>query len=215
MNNIEFSNFNLLDDSLLNERSSNCCGADGYISSYKRNRFSPSRTVKEKAIEKGLMESESNFTNESLLDGLSDVSLLNADGESIYSNAISPEQVDAAAKAATAAAMIIQQRRAAKAESEKSAIKASCGRKPLIGKAKKAKYEKCVSDFLKRKQDAEKAQAQSQATTFPPVDYSRLAAPQEDDKILGMPKGLAIGLGLAVLALGGFVAFKMIKKARG
>jgi hypothetical protein len=34
----------------------------------------------------------------------------------------------------------------------------------------------------------------------------------DDDKILGMPKGLAIGLGIAVLAIGGFIAYKVIKK---
>jgi hypothetical protein len=35
---------------------------------------------------------------------------------------------------------------------------------------------------------------------------------QEDDKILGMPKGLAIGLGIAVLAIGGYIAYKKFKK---
>jgi len=32
-----------------------------------------------------------------------------------------------------------------------------------------------------------------------------------DGKILGMPKGLAIGLGIAVLAIGGFITYKIIK----
>ena len=31
---------------------------------------------------------------------------------------------------------------------------------------------------------------------------------EDDDKILGMPKGLAIGLGIAVLAIGGFLVYK-------
>jgi hypothetical protein len=35
---------------------------------------------------------------------------------------------------------------------------------------------------------------------------------QEDDKILGMPKGLAIGLGIALLAVGGYIAYKKFKK---
>jgi hypothetical protein len=35
---------------------------------------------------------------------------------------------------------------------------------------------------------------------------------EDDDKILGMPKGLAIGLGIALLAIGGFIAYKKLKK---
>jgi hypothetical protein len=210
MNNIEFNNSELLDDSILNESQSNCCGADGYMSSYNRNRFSPSRTVREES----LMESESNFTNESLLD-LSDTSLLNANGDCEYSNAISPEQVDAATKAATAAAMIIRQRRAAKAESEKGAIKASCGRKPLIGKKKKEKYQKCVSDFLKNKQDAEKVKTQVPDSTFVPTNIERMAAPDDDDKFLGMPKAVGITVtvvGALALIVGGIFLVKKLRK---
>jgi hypothetical protein len=211
MNNIEFTNSELLDDSIINESSSSYCGADGYMSSYKRNRFSPSRTIREKS----LMEIESNFTNESLLDGLSDVSLLNADGEPEFSNAISPEQVDAAAKAAGIAANIIRQRRAAKAESEKGAIKASCGRKPIFGKAKKAKYQKCVSDFLKNKQDAEKTKPQVPDSTFVPTNIEKMAAPEEDDKFLGMPKAVGITVtvvGALALIVGGIFLVKKLRK---
>lgn len=39
------------------------------------------------------------------------------------------------------------------------------------------------------------------------------SAQDDDNKILGMPKGLAIGLGIAILAIGGVVVYKkMIKK---
>jgi hypothetical protein len=34
----------------------------------------------------------------------------------------------------------------------------------------------------------------------------------DGDKILGMPKGLAIGLGVALLAIGGYIAYKKFKK---
>ena len=36
-------------------------------------------------------------------------------------------------------------------------------------------------------------------------------ASENEDKILGMPKGVAIGVGVAVLAIGGFFAYKYFK----
>jgi len=40
------------------------------------------------------------------------------------------------------------------------------------------------------------------------VDEDGDGIPDDEEKILGMPKGLAIGLGIAILAVGGFIVYK-------
>lgn len=146
--------------------------------------------------------------------GLED-SLLNAAGQEYYSNAISPEQAKQAADIAKQGAQVIsgliQNKKANQSEIEKQ-VKAACGRKPLFGKAKKAKYQKCASDIAKSYQKAN-APASTPAPTAPSTERTSAPAPApEKNKFLGMPIGVAIGLGVAVLGLGGFLIYKKIKK---
>jgi hypothetical protein len=208
MNNLDLLNADALDESVVNAvgsmtanyEYSSCCGADGY----------------------------SNLINESLLDGLTEnTSLLNANG---YSNgegdevpvptptpqkgsSVTPEMVQAGLGVTTAVISGVQQKRATQAGQDKIAMRNLCGRKPILGKKKKAEYQKCVSDFMKSKQV-------SQTPVMPPEYYQQQQrmmnpTPEGDDKIMGMPKGVAIALGVVVLAVGGFFAYKMIKKAQG
>jgi hypothetical protein len=63
-----------------------------------------------------------------------------------------------------------------------------------------------------REEERLKAQQEAQAHTnavsdsVTKQDISDINA--SDDKILGMPKGVAIGLGVAIVALGGFLVYK-------
>lgn len=158
------------------------------------------------------------FTNERLLDGLTEnTSLLNADG---YSNGegggeskVSPEMIQAGIGATTAIIAGIQASKASPAGQSKQDLKNACGRKPLF-KKKKAKWQECVNEYMKAKQVAQTPVA----PVAPPVDYSQRGMKANDDsdgKILGMPKGLAIGLGV-VLALGiTFVTIKIVRAKMG
>lgn len=158
-----------------------------------------------------LDESFGNFTNESLLDGLTEnTSLLNADGDKPTSGGsggagqyVNPETVQAGVAATTAIASTIMANRNSPAGQSKKELKAVCGRKPLLRK-NKAKYQECVNKYLASKQPVAPAYN-------PSSDRSVNLPPVADDKILGMPKPLAIGLGV-VLAIGvTFIAVKVYK----
>lgn len=186
-NDFDLSNADALDESVANAigmndsfQYSSCCGADG----------------------------QSNFTNESLLDGLTEnTSLLNAEGGG--ESKVSPEMIQAGIGATTAIVAGIQASKASPSGQAKQDLKNACGRKPLF-KKKKAKWQECVNEYMKSKQVAQTPVA----PVAPPVDYSQRNMRSGDDsdgKILGMPKGLAIGLGV-VLALGlTFVAVKVVR----
>ena len=156
----------------------------------------------------------SNLINESLLDGLTEnTSLLNADGEGGGGSKVSPEMIQAGIGATTAVIAGIQASKASPAGQSKQDLKNACGRKPLF-KKKKAKWQECVNEYMKAKQVAQTPVA----PVAPPVDYSQRSMRSGDDsdgKILGMPKGLAIGLGV-VLALGiTFVTIKVVRAKMG
>jgi len=156
-----------------------------------------------------LDESFGNFTNESLLDGLTEnTSLLNADGDAPKSSGggagqyVNADTIQAGLAVTTAVASGIQASRNSPAGQSKKELKAVCGRKPLL-KKNKAKYQECVTKYI--------ASKQAPVYTPPPVDRSVTPPPVADDKILGMPKPLAIGLGIVLLAGLSFVGYKMYK----
>ena len=115
-----------------------------------------------------------------------------------------------------------------------------CKRPALnVGKKKRA-YQQCLADYqatvtakgdavaqaeLKTAQAQEEANVAKQqlaeaksstptaggATKQATDSTGSGAGDSSDGKILGMPKGLAIGLGIAILAVGGFFVVKMIR----
>jgi hypothetical protein len=111
-------------------------------------------------------------------------------------------------------------------------IDAICGKKPLFGKEKKARYQKCVEDAQKRKIEAplkaqelelesKRLQAQMEQTR---LEQQRLAGSgsgsgdtdtDKDKKFLGMPKAVGITVavvgGLALIVGGIFLVRKMRK----
>lgn len=198
MTNLDLLNAEGLDDSLenavgdmtANYEYSSCCGVDGY----------------------------SNLTNQSLFDKYGANGYSNTEGgegedaktpdKAASKGSVTPEMIQAGIGITTAVIQGQQQRRATQEGQDKIAMRKMCGRKPLIGKKKKAEYQKCVSDFIKSKQ--------SNQPQYTP-DYSpqqRVLSPDVsgDGKVLGLPKGVAIAIGVVVLAVGGYFAVKAIKK---
>ena len=90
-----------------------------------------------------------------------------------------------------------------------------------LNKKKWDAYRDCLKAQLQAKnEEIEIARAESQSKEKFDVgsnsenqyrESSNDSLGVDDDKILGMPKGLAIGLGIAVLAIGGFITYKIIK----
>lgn len=147
------------------------------------------------------------------------VALANADGldDSIFSNAegMTDEQKQAAIQAGVqvasgvAAAIKNRPRNITKQE-----YKAACGRKPLIGKAKKASYQKCVDNYLKSKSNEKK----DDTYVAPPSSSKDIYTPSsksDEKKFLGMPMGAGITvtvLAVAALAFGGYKLYVKLKK---
>lgn len=191
MTNLDLLNAEGLDDSLenavgdmtANYEYSSCCGVDGY----------------------------SNLTNQSLLEEYGANGMVSEIPEVPSSGGeggISPEMIQAGIGTATAIIQGIQQKRATQEGQDKIAMRKMCGRKPLIGNKKKAEYQKCVSDFIKSKQQS------TQQQYVPDPSQQRTVSPDAsgDGKVLGVPKGVAIAIGVVVLAVGGYFAVKAIKK---
>jgi hypothetical protein len=148
------------------------------------------------------------------------VALANADGldDSIFSNAegMTDEQKQAAIQAGVQVASgvftAIKNRPKAITKQE---YKAACGRKPLIGKAKKASYQKCVDNYLKSKSTSKESNTTNPSVI--PSNSDKYFAPSdnEEKKFLGMPMGAGITvtvLAVAALAFGGYKLYVKLKK---
>jgi hypothetical protein len=151
----------------------------------------------------------SGFTNESLLDGLTEnTSLLNADG---YSNYVTPEMVKASIDLTTTAV------KAGSASKERRA-EGSCVRPAMaesfINRKKWAEYNKCKEQ--QAKDDERAAQIESQRTERERIALERARIGESSgDKFLGMPK--AVGITVAVvgglaLVVGGIFLVKKLRK---
>lgn len=166
-------------------------------------------------LDESIFFNSSNFTNESLLDGLTEnTSLLNADGDSPapkksgggagqYVNA---ETVQAGVAATTAIASSIMANKNSPAGQSKKEIKAVCGTKMpfYLNKKKKKAYQECVANYLKSKQPV--------APVYnPSADRSINLPPVVDNKILGMPKPLFVGLSIVATVALIFVGVKIYK----
>lgn len=146
------------------------------------------------------------------------VALANADGldDSIFSNAegdtkgLTPEQIQAGVAVATGVATAIKNR---PRNITKEEYKAACGRKPLIGKAKKASYQKCVDSYLKSKSNEKK----DDTYVAPPSSSKDSFTPSvsEEKKFLGMPIKYGIPVAVITVAALAFGGYKLYVKLKG
>lgn len=140
-------------------------------------------------------------------------------GIDAYSNGdgMTPEQKAELAKAGGQLAAQLLKSKGSKTDLEKK-IKAVCGRKPIglfsmgkKGKKRIEKYKSCADNVLKSEN---KPDTNLPSPPTPKISSEKAAMDKEDDKFLGMPKGLGITVavvgGLAIL-VGGFF---LIKKFR-
>jgi hypothetical protein len=90
----------------------------------------------------------------------------------------------------------------------KQDIVAVCGRKPIIGKNKKAAYQKCVENYLKTKNPSSGNKSED-LETYSPVDtkYDR-----NPNKKPSMKTGLLITIGVLAAAGIGFAVYKLVLK---
>lgn len=232
MNNLELLNADGLDESV-----SNCCGFDAVYSNVQAlPPCNPAQIYfgltqgcdpsGKKTKAKTSSNTYSGITNESLL-GANGQVFSNLTAEEIAQQQLDAQNAGTVAGAATssgkseavqagimtaaAIAQGIQNKRASEEGQQKIAIKNACGRKPVFaigkkGKAKKSEYQACVNKFL---------QAKNASTPYVPPTYTAppnfnrgKVAGDDDGKILGMPTGVAIGIGVLILAVGGFVVYK-------
>jgi len=143
------------------------------------------------------------------------IALANADGldDSIFSNAegITAEQIQVGAQVASNVITAIKNRPKAISKEE---YKAACGRKPLIGKAKKASYQKCVDNYLKSKSNSKESNTTSPSVN-PPSSNKEYTKNNDEKKFLGMPMGAGITvvvLATAALAFTGYKLYVKFKK---
>lgn len=96
---------------------------------------------------------------------------------------------------------IARQRQQSGASSNRQARIAACGRKPLIGKKKKAAYNQCVAN----------AQAGANIPNSPmtPPDFRSGEGDGGDNKTM---QYVGIGLGVVVLGVVGFILYKKFGK---
>jgi hypothetical protein len=156
--------------------------------------------------------------NENLLDGLTEnTSLLGADGvEDRYSNyTLTSADVQAGA------ALVGTIAQAAASKPDASGCKKPSMQESFLNRGKWSKYKDCVknaNDLAEKANAAERERTEQQRLK---VEQAKLALQQlntsrvnreADGKILGMPKGLAIGLGVAILGAAVFVTYKIIKR---
>ena len=188
-----------------------------------------------------LDEGVSNLINENLLSGLTEnTSLLNANGN--YSNLINESLLNGLTENTSLLNASGEEFSYASAGKDLAALSGCKKPKsPLLGiftgglsninyKKKKKAYEECISNYKanlesQRKEAAEskqktaeieakleQAKKELESAKSDNVDSSAKRQDSGDNKILGMPKGVAIGLGVAVLAVGGFFLYKKFKK---
>jgi hypothetical protein len=135
---------------------------------------------------------------------------------------VSPETIQAGVQVASSIVQGIQQSKAAKAAAgipTRKEIKAACGRKPLLSKKKKQKWNDCRNNYIATKAKVLGGQASFPAA--PSVDTGsgtgggERGGDSESATFLGMPKeiGIAVAVigGLALIAGGIFLVKRMAK----
>ncbi len=142
-----------------------------------------------------------------------------------FSNAGGGGNVDygaiATATAGLASTLASRQPNTAKqaAKAVKKENKSVCGRRPLL-KKKRATWDKCVADYMKSKNptttpvdssESYKTEAPPSYSPPPSDNYNNSSDDKKKksgDKILGMPKNVAIPVIVGVVAIAGFFVYK-------
>jgi len=125
---------------------------------------------------------------------------------------VNPETIQAGLQLTTAVASGISQNRASQGTCKKPLI-----RENPLNKRKWNDFRACLDrEERKRQFELEKArlEAEARAKEAEASSYKNRGGSSDDgdDKILGMPKGLAIGIGVALgVAVLGLVAYKIVK----
>jgi hypothetical protein len=121
---------------------------------------------------------------------------------------LTPENIQAGIGLTTAVASGIAQNRSGQV------CKKPLIRENITNHKKWQDYRACLDREEKRRQDEialEEAKARAkQAEAL--ANRSAVDLTTIDDKILGMPKGVAIGVGVALVAVLGFVVYKVVKR---
>jgi hypothetical protein len=135
----------------------------------------------------------------------------NAEGD----NKISPEMIQAGLATTTAIVSGISKNRASQGVCKKPLI-----RETPLNRRKWADYRACLDREAKAQAQAvAKAEAEARAKEAEAqAQYANRggSGDDSDDKILGMPKGLAIGIGVTLgLVIVGFVGYKIVKAKQG
>lgn len=128
---------------------------------------------------------------------------------------ISPEMIQAGLATTTAIVSGISKNRASQGACKKPLVRES-----FLNRGKWASYKACLDREAKAQAQAvAKAEAEARAREAEAqAQYANRggAGDDSDDKILGMPKGLAIGLGVTLgLVIVGFVGYKIVKAKQG
>ena len=87
-------------------------------------------------------------------------------------------------------------------QAKKKAIKTECGRKPLVGKNKKDKYENCRKEAIKRFE----AKIEQSVSDKDMQRRSTMAQIEQQDK--RKQQNLLIGVGVLILLVGAVIYFK-------
>lgn len=146
----------------------------------------------------------------------SNANYANAEGDKSGGSKVSPEMIQAGIATTTALISNISRNRASQGSCKKPLLPES-----FYNHGKWNIYKDCLRAVEQKRQDEialAKAQAEArarEAEANAQAEANRRNSSTIDDssdKILGMPKGLAIGIGVALgLAVVGFVAFKIVK----
>lgn len=135
----------------------------------------------------------------------------------MYSNVVDADAINAGVNAASTLAQIAASRpknqakqnyRAAKKQT-KQENKSACGKKPLIGKAKKEQWERCVAEFTKNKTSNPSSSASTTVdnSSKPSADqYAKTVDNSSSGKKI--PTGLLITGAVLLVIGGGFLIYK-------
>lgn len=122
---------------------------------------------------------------------------------------VSPEMVESSIKTTTDLITAL------KSKSTQGGCKKPSLPESFLNRKKWSTYKKCIANEKKKEQERLDAivQAQARAEQAKQQKLSQARYISGDDKILGMPRGLAIGVGVFLgLSIAGFVAYKVFKK---
>lgn len=122
---------------------------------------------------------------------------------------VSPEMVESSVKAT------IDLITALKSKSTQGGCKKPSLPESFLNRGKWSTYKKCIANEKKQEQDRLDAikRAEDRAEQLKQQKLNQARYISGDDKILGMPRGLAIGVGVFLgLSFVGFVAYKIYKR---